>query len=343
MIQDDKEQNEQIKPLLSQEEIDALLSSVPGGRTDHVKEKTSFGISIIGKRTDVEVEKYDFTNPSRLSRDHLKALNAIHTIYARNLSSALSMTLRTPVEMECNTIEQITYGEYLSSLFDPTCIGIFSMQPLKGMGMLEISIPLVFPIIETLLGGSSLPRTFNRGLTIVEEKLISKVMENALSILQDSWQRRINVEIKLERLESNPQFIQAAASGDPVILILFNVRLQRINSLMSICFPFLTIQQALASLRREESSPIDDESRKLYRNLVEDHMKRLRVQVSVRYPSSPVTLRELLSLKKGDIIALQNAKRDQVEVFISGRKKFIGKPGMANGRRAVQIQEMYSE
>lgn len=341
--QEGKDQPEQVKPLLSQEEIDALLSALPGGQADRAKGSTLLNRSSISRQINIEVEKYDFTNPSRLSRDHLKALNAIHTIYARNLSSALSITLRTPVEMECNTIEQMTYGEYLSSLFDPTCIGIFSIQPLKGIGMLEISIPLVFPIIETLLGGSSLPRTFSRGLTVVEEKLISRVMENALSILQESWQRRVNVEMKLERLESNPQFVQAAASGDPVVLILFNVRLQRVNSLMSICFPFLTIQQALEGLRREESSPIDDESRKLYGSLIREHMKRVRVQVSVRYPGSPVTLRELLSLKKGDIITLQNAKRDQVEVLISGRRKFIGKPGMANGRRAVQIQDIYSE
>jgi hypothetical protein len=131
------------------------------------------------------------------------------------------------------------------------------------------------------------------------------VIENALSMLQELWRRRIDINIKLERLESNPQFIQAAASGDPVILILFTVKLQRINSIMSLCFPFLTIQQVLGSLQHEEiSNLVNGESKESYTKVLQSHVQRLYVQVSVRYPASPVTFKELLELKKGDIISL---------------------------------------
>ena len=47
----------------------------------------------------------------------------------------------------------------------------------------------------------------------------------------------------------------------------------------------------------------------------------------------------MLELKKGDVVLLQNAKKDQVFVFVSGQKKYSGKPGMVNGRRAVQISD----
>jgi flagellar motor switch protein FliM len=293
---------------------------------------------VSSRQQKANIEKYDFTMPSRLSKDHLKALNALHSNYARSLASYLSVSLRTAVEIECINIDQLNYGEYLSSLFDPTCVAVFSMKPLRGVGMLEVNMPLAFPIIDILLGGSGALKLYNRNLTVIEETIITRVIEKALSILQDSWQRSMELKIKLERLENNPQFIQAAITGDPVILILLNVKFNNVRGMMSLCFPFLTIQQALTNLRREGSTSLaDDEAMKTYKGIMQKHVKQLHLPISVRYAPNPVTIGELLELKKGDVIILQNTRKDQVQVLIAGNKKYYGKPGMINGRRAVQI------
>lgn len=325
------------EPLLSQDEIDALLNAIPS-----IQGSASASANLISpQHKEVNVEKYDFTMPSRLSKDHLRSLQALHESYARTMSSALSISLRASVEIECTHIEQLNYGEYLSSLFDPTCIGVFSLKPLRGIGMLEISMPLVFPIIDKLLGGAGIPKVYDRTLTVIEENLIKSVMERSLKILQDSWQRSIEINIQLERLESNPQFIQAAASGDPVILILLDVRLDNVHSIISLCFPFLTIQQALANLKREEiPALIDQEAMESCKEMIHTHVESLYLPLSARYASSPITLGELLEVEKGDILKLQNAKKDEVHIFVSGQRKFSGKPGMINGRRAIQISDI---
>lgn len=342
------------KPFLSQEEMDTLLSAVssvqpPGtgavsgqartaGRSANTVGMMSGARSATGEDKNIEVEKYDFTKPSRVSRDHVRALRALHASYARSLSSSLSMALRVVVVVDCIHIEQLAYGEYLASLLDPSCIGIFSVKPLKGVGIMEMNPPLVFPIIDRMLGGTGEAAFYNRALTSIEEIIIMNIMEDALLILQESWQRSIKLEMKLERLENNPQFVQAAAAGDSVLLILFSVRLNDVSSMMSICFPFLTIQQAFASLRAEEYPALaDDEAKEMYRSSVYEHACNVSVTVSAQYESSQVTLRELLQLQKGDIIRLQNAQRDAALVLVGGKQKFHGRPGMANGRRAIQI------
>ena len=346
---DEKQQNDEIsnfqtapKPILSQDEIDVLLKATSPVKMDLEPsahpEQINAGMIVSSRQQKANIEKYDFTMPSRLSKDHLKALNALHSSYARSLASYLSVSLRTAVEIECINIDQLNYGEYLSSLFDPTCVGVFSMKPLRGVGMLEVNMPLAFPIIDILLGGSGAPKLYNRNLTVIEETIITKVIEKALSILQDSWQRSMELKIKLERLENNPQFIQAATTGDPVILILLNVKFNNARGMMSLCFPFLTIQQALTNLRREGSTSLaDDEAMKTYKGIMQKHVKQLHLPISVRYAPNPVTIGELLELKKGDVIILQNTRKDQVQVLIAGNKKYYGKPGMINGRRAVQI------
>jgi len=167
------------KPLLSQDEIDTLLSGVSSAQT--VQEGYGRGLTpllpttdeapsiiVSSKRRDVNVEKYDFTMPSRVSRDQIRSLRGLHDNYARSLGSSLSMTLRGIVEVQCTYIEQLTYGEYLTSLLDPSCIGVFSMKPLKGLGMIEMNPPLAFPIIDRLLGGAGTSGLYNRTLTAIE-------------------------------------------------------------------------------------------------------------------------------------------------------------------------------
>lgn len=339
------------KPLLSQDEIDTLLSGVSSAQTVregfNLSPTTDEAPSIIvsSRRRDVNVEKYDFTMPSRVSRDQIRSLRGLHDNYARSLSSSLSMTLRGIVEVQCTYIEQLTYGEYLTSLLDPSCIGVFSMKPLKGLGTIEMNPPLAFPIIDRLLGGAGTSGLYNRTLTAIEERIMTEVIEMALKTLQEAWERRsIKLEMKLERVENNPQFARAAAPGDPIILVLFDVRLDEIHSMMSLCLPFMTIQEALAGLSRAElPSLIRSETAEPYGNMIFTHMRDMNVTVSVRYESSSVILRELLELQKGDIIKLQNADKNETLVFIAGQKKFYGKPGMVNKRRAVRIYDVEKE
>ena len=329
------------QPFLSQNEIDTLLNVVASPQASYGEDAvTPSSGSNIGraKGKDFNVEKYDFTLPSRVSRDHIRSLRTLHSSYAQSLSSVLSISLRTVVEVTCIHIEQLSYEEYLASLLDPSCIGVFIMEPMKGYGVIELNPMLVFPIIDRLLGGSGAARFYNRTFTVIEEMVIRQVMENALEILQAVWRRNIQLDITLERLENTPQFVQAAATSDPVILIMFDVMMGDVHSMMSLCFPFLTIQQALVSLRHEEfTTSIDAETMALCKEMLHAHMLNLDLPISARYRPSRVTLSELMELRVGDIIKLPDTSKDEVLILVDGQIKYVGKPGMANNQRAVQI------
>ena len=101
---------------------------------------------------------------------------------------------------------------------------------------------------------------------------------------------------------------------------------------MSLCLPFMDMKEALADLRQG-----DFPTSRSHENVMRRHLDNLQINLSARYESSSVTLGELVELQKGDIIKLQNASKNEAFMFAEGRKKFYGKPGMYNGRRAIQI------
>ena len=63
--------------------------------------------------------------------------------HARQFASSLAGYLRTMVDIEIISADQLTYGEYILSLPTSTALFLFSMKPLEGNGVLEINPGLI--------------------------------------------------------------------------------------------------------------------------------------------------------------------------------------------------------
>lgn len=99
-----------------------------------------------------EVRAYDFKRPERVSKDQMRALQTLHEAFARNFGAALSGFLRAIVEVRVATCEQMTYGDFISGLPNPTSFNLISADGLQGQMCLEISPLIIYPIIDRLLG-----------------------------------------------------------------------------------------------------------------------------------------------------------------------------------------------
>ena len=78
--------------ILSQEEIDALLSAVSYGEDVEVKaEPTS--------KEERFVNTYDFRHPARVSKDQLRTLQNLHDNFARLVSATFSTIQRAIIEI----------------------------------------------------------------------------------------------------------------------------------------------------------------------------------------------------------------------------------------------------
>ena len=134
--------------ILSQEEIDALLEVVDEeGDADLISTSSE-------SEDNRQVILYDFKRPNRVSKEQLRAVKGIHDKMARNLASQISSIMRSIVEIQLHSVDQMTYGEFLMSLPSPTSFNVFSIKPLDGNCIIEINPSIAFPMIDRLLGGS---------------------------------------------------------------------------------------------------------------------------------------------------------------------------------------------
>jgi len=157
--------------VLEQSEVDALLQAVETGGV----ETSPQAVTLRDPCGDREVRLYDFKRPERVSKEQMRALEAIHEAFARNFGASLSGFLRTIVEVRVATAEQLTYSEFINSLPNPTNFNLLTAEPIEGQLCLEVSPLIIYPIIDRLLGGGKDAGPISRRpLTEIELRLVRK-------------------------------------------------------------------------------------------------------------------------------------------------------------------------
>lgn len=320
--------------VLDQSEVDALLAAVESGGV-----ATSVADSPRTPKSQKEVNPYDFKRPERVSKEQMRALEAIHESFARNFGAALSGFLRTIVEIRVATAEQLTYSEFIYSLPNPTNFNLLTAEPLEGQICLEISPLIIYPIIDRLLGGTNselfIPQ---RPLTVIEQRLVGRITGRALAALTEAWADLVTVKFNITEVESNPHLVQIVAPNEIVVVIGFEIKMSGRAGTMSLCLPFNVIEPVMDKLvtqgwvAYQRRSTFEDKSEIIAREL-----GATEVGVEAYLAETSITVAEFMSLQVGDIIQTTKLTSDNSILQVEGRNKFAGKIGMHKDHLAVKI------
>lgn len=317
--------------ILSQEEIDALLTTVAAGEQE-------------GDPDSYEDEKlrsiiaYDFRHPNRVSKDQIRTLENMHDNFAGHFGSALSAVLRTVVDVDLVSVDQITYSEFIMSLVSPSCTYTFSARPLEAVCLVDFNPTLTFGLIDRMFGGHGKVLESERELTGIERSVMTRLVRRLYSELAKSWEHLVQIEIEQVSFETNPQFIQIVPPGETVVVISFQIKLFQSTGLLTICYPYVALEPVINRLSAQNW--IDATKKK---NLEEDraiNANNLGVvdgDVSAILLETRIKMRDFLHLKVGDVIPSEKKINQPLVVSVNRRKKFLAKPGLAGKKRAFQV------
>jgi flagellar motor switch protein FliM len=319
--------------ILTQEEIDALLKTVV----------TSQAAAPAAEAPDRPIHLYDFKHPDRISKDQLRALRTIHDSFSRAFGTYLSGMLRTLVDINLLSIDQATYSEYMLSLSVPSCIYIIASKNLKGGAIMEISPQFALTVVDRLLGGSGNRVGNIRELTIIEQNILRKMVESALSILTDAWRHVYRLNLYIESFESNPQFVQIAPASETAAVVSFEIIIRDMTFPMNLCFPYFVLDPLIQNLSTSWSnvavkriSTRDSES-------LRTRVKLSKLPVQVRLGSVKMSMQDVARLRVGDVIRMDERSDEYLKVIVNGKTKFWGEPGISKARKAVRIVRRVSD
>ncbi len=315
--------------ILSQEEIDALLSAVSYGEEVEVQAEPT--------KSEKIINTYDFRHPARVSKDQLRTLQNLHDNFARLLSATFSTLQRAIIEINLVSVDQITYSEFIMSLSSPSCTYTFRMEPLDGIAILDFSQSVVFSFVDRLFGGRGTSIVTEREITWIEKSVMNNIINRTLRDLERTWERIIPLECNVEMLETNPEFVQVVPSSETVVLISFELKSENVSGLINLCYPYISIEPIALRLGGQN---LVSSTKEVPREELQKNRKRIKLidtYLKACLGTARVTVRDLVNLRKDDVVTLDTRLNDDVEVYVEDELKFFGKAGLLGKHRAVQI------
>ena len=225
----------------------------------------------------------------------------------------------------------------MRSLPVPTSINIFKLEPLRGNALLVVDTRLVFSLVENFFGGvGTHPKIEGRDFTPIEQSVIAKVVKIILSNLEDAWRPVHEIAVELLRSEINPQFATIVPPSDVVVVISFEVELENAMGTMVLALPYATIEPIRAKLYaafQTERLEIDQ----VWVSRFRDRLMETPVDMDITLGTTRLTGRQLLNLKVGDVVLLDQDEDDLLTARVQGILKFQGEPGLVKGNKAFKV------
>ena len=324
---------------LSQTEIDALLNAFSTGTLDDIEEAPP----------EARVKEYDFRTANRFSKDQMKTLNIVYDYFSRSFTNYLSSTLRTLCNVTVVSVEETKYQEFVNSLPTPVVLAIYSMVPLAGPTLLELSPDVCYAVISRMLGGgvkghSEIERT--RTYTEIELVLLERILRQFTGLISEAWKKVTPVDATLDRVESSAQFAQIVSLNETVAIITLNCEIGDSSGLINFCIPQIALEPIIKKMTTQMWYSSEGPEKSALLPAIQDISNRIGqtlLPVIASFNDTLSTMKDVLNLQVDDVIILDHRVEQPLTVSVGPLPKFHAKIGVREKKYAVKITEMIRE
>ena len=325
-----------MKKILTQEEIDALLAEAKG----KTGEQTIGKLGEEAKRRKKNVRRYDFKHPEIVYKPQFRILEFIHGMFAKSFSANLSTSLRTIVDLEVLSVDQVHYNEYTASFDESTCLYTITSH-ITGDALIEINSRFIQLLVDRMFGGAGEGPYFERAITTIEQKLVRKIVLQLIDRLNEAWRNIVNIDYKFKSFETSPQLVQLTHPNEITIVHFFGLEFVGTKYTMSICYPYYTMEsiiKGISAQRIRVKTVSEEEKLKIQSNILNS-----RIPFIARLLPVNIMIKDFIDLKKGDVIVSKHSANNDIPTYIGKYQKFYGRLLKKGKKQAIKLTRFYEE
>jgi flagellar motor switch protein FliM len=316
--------------ILSQHEVDALLSAIDSGGGESSAESSA--------------EPYDFRRPSRIPPGPLRFIHTMHEGYAREVQSALSGMLLRPVEARLAGVHQLPLGEFVSSQPNPAVLLLLSAAPLEGSFLIAINPAIAYPLLERLLGaGKVAAAQRDRALSPLEWNVADALAERLLDLLAAAWAPLVPLRFQVVRRESDPLALKFDSPNEPSVAVALEIALGDQRGGLDIVFPSLSVEPYLEKMVSSAPFSAPKEAGQGREEAISRRLAPAEVELGAHLPPETLRIQDLAALRPGDLLVTNHPHSGPVFLTVEGRRKFLARLGSLKERKAAKIVAQAAE
>ncbi len=321
--------------VLSQSEIDNLLAAFSSGELD---------VDNMQDGEEKQVKNYDFSRPTKFSKEHLRTLEIIFEHYGRLISTNLPAYLRKNVQVTVATSETVSFSEFTNALSNPVILGIINFSPLNGVILLDLATNLAYAMLDRMLGGMGVPLEKNRDFSEIELSIIQKVLVTMTQLLREPWKNVVDISPILSRVETNSQFAQVIAPNDMIAIVTLNVKIGEVEGFVNFCLPFFTLEDVMDRLNTKYwFASMQENHDEHYEEYIESLIRKVDIPIKAVLGKSRISVGDFMNLQVGDCIRLDSKVDSDMDIYVGNIRKFTALPGANKDSYAVRITSVIRE
>lgn len=321
-----------MNPVLSQEEIDALMEGMKQGTLD---------TQTLAEPEKPKAKPYDFRRPARLSKEYMSTLNMVFEDYSKMVGNLLTTQVRTTISLELKSMEQVSFDEFLNSMPPFTMMGIFHSAPQPGIQIVELNPQICFQLVELLCGnadGRNPMKIVKRDhFTDIELAILEEVVLHFGTAFQNAWRDILPLETTMASMETNAQMIQAMSPNEPVTMLTFEIEMLGTRSFINLCIPYIFFESILDKLSLKNWFHTGKGSDASEKGKLERNLNAVPLQLKVLLGQTKISLDNFLQLELGDIVPLDGKITEPMVMEVENEPYYLVKPGLVGSQVAVEV------
>ncbi len=281
------------------------------------------------------IRTLDFSQPTKFTTELRRRIVRALDPFCEALGASLTGELNAEVEVALTDISQYTWAAAKSQLPADSIAVAVEAEGIERHMLMSVERPFVLQALECLLGGEAATAAAERHLTEIDWVLTRGLLDAVVHQLSVAWGElggpplvRGDVDVEGDAGVHTPV-------GEPTLSVTLEVKIDTLNSGMSLLIPWGTIEPIVERIRdgRGESTSADLQGADALRRGVSVAHVLLRAEVgSVQMP-----IERMLQLTPGALLALDGSSEDGVLLFAEGISLGRGRPGRSGPRRAVKL------
>lgn len=313
--------------ILTQQEIDALLSSVEDD------------FAPTGNNTEtnnLDVKRVDFSNQNKLLSTGIPVLNVAHERFSLNFCESISNAMRCAIKVEFAGTQVVSFIDYLNSMELPTYINFIELKPMTGLALAVVDSNLIGMVVDRFFGGGTNYESSNnkRDFTPSEMRMGSMLVENAFTDLKTAWQALLPLEPVLVQTETNPDFAHLLNPSEPLMLNTFEVHFENGSGKFQLAIPHTMIEplnDRFMSTYEVDNSELSG----AWTPIIMEEIKLATMEVTSLLGKADLTVKELLNLTQGDVIPLDVPEKHTL--YAEGIPVLEGTFGAHKGKNSIKV------
>lgn len=258
----------------------------------------------------------NFKNNIVLSKSCLAEIEKIHHDFAIDASEEISSLLHEAVAISIAPPEQIPLSLFLKTCSQQAAYAILNMGPFAKSALLTICPRLSYNIVNRLLGEETGSLFYAHPLSQLQLAVLRQFINTFLKALPKAWQHYFNISTHVSELGASLAKIKPLHKSTKYTAVTFKIEFSQQIGFISLLYPSESLVSMQNDLPHQQHT-----GHKINTEEIELSLKAI-------LGSSILPYRNLMQLKIGDILKLEQPLSAPSKLYIEGIPFLQGYPGL---------------